>query len=92
MSKHRDRKDRRKEYHRMLSAELNTSDRSFRSRVIRVLDRDGLDTAPDGRPIKADLWRFRDSQRHDHATCLAVGELINRATDSCRVSNRAGRY
>jgi len=92
MSKHRARKDRRTAYHQMLNSEVNTSDRSFRKRVICIMDRDGLDTAPDGRPIKAGLWAYRASQRHDPARYLAVGELIMQATDSCRVRNRVGRY
>lgn len=81
--KHHARRCRRENYHGMLDAELE-AEHVFQRRVIRAIDRGGLDIAPDGRPIKADYWRYMQDRDGDPGqaaqACLyhverAVGSL-----------------
>ena len=87
MSKHKQRRERRAEYHRMLDAELD-QEKPFVNRVLNTMNRDGLDTAPDGRPIKADFWRYIRSRMQSAIHTARAGLcLMERAINSIRVSN-----
>jgi hypothetical protein len=87
MSKHKQRRARRAEYYRMLDAELD-QEQPFVNRVLGTLNRDGIDTGPDGRPIKADFWRYMKSRRQTAVQTARAGLcLMERAINSIRVSN-----
>lgn len=86
MGKHRQRRERRERYHEMLDAELN-QEKPFVNRVLGTLNRGGQDFGPDGRPIKADFWRYIESRRKQKTihTSLAALSLIERAINTVRV-------
>ena len=72
-SKHKRRKDRRELYYTMIDDAL-PRERSFAGRIVDTVNRDGLDIAHDGRPIKS-FWRHylktRDFGRNTNArACL----------------------
>ncbi|MDA1275502.1 MAG: hypothetical protein O2960_15895 [Verrucomicrobia bacterium] len=79
MSKHKRRKERQAEYREMLRAAMD-DEPGFRRRIFRTLDHGGLDTAPDGRPIKADFFgAIRDWEKKDPHTsraCLSLVEQV----------------
>ena len=85
MSKNARRKARRAAYYEMLDKELDVNDRSFRVRVIRTMDHGGMDVAPDGRPIPADFWRYRDSRRQDPNRVRAIEYSVAGAVRSIQV-------
>lgn len=88
MSKHSERRARRGAYHSMLDAELDM-ERPFVDRVIRTLNDEGVDVAPDGNPIRADFWRYIASrQKTDVNTARAGLSLVERAINSVRVRCR----
>ena len=85
MSKHKQRRERREEYHRMLDAEL-AQEKIFINRVVRTLNDDGRDYAPDGQPIKSDFWRYMASRRLSAVqNSRAALSLVERAVNSIRV-------
>ena len=88
MSKHKDRRQRRERYHQMLDAELGSdgAERQFVNRVLSTMDHDGVDFAPDGRPIKADFWRYVASREGFNVhTALAGEHLIERSISMIQV-------
>lgn len=88
MSKHKQRRERREQYHRMLDTELS-QEGNFVKRVVGTLNRDGLDFAHDGQLIKADFWRYIDSRRRSAVQNARAGQaLVERAVNSIRVSPR----
>lgn len=85
MSKHKRRRERRERYYRMLDGALASdgpAERRFVGRVHGTLNREGLDIAHDGRPIKADLRRYvRSRRRSDVHAADACERLMERAVD-----------
>jgi hypothetical protein len=85
MSKHSQRRARRAEYHSMLDVELD-QERPFVRRVLRTLDSSGEDIAPDGRPIRADFWRYIESRRKAEIHTARAGLcLVEKAISLIRV-------
>ena len=85
MSKHRDRKERREAYHRMLDAELD-QERPFVVRAVGTMNRDGMDFGADGRPIRSDFWRYiRSREAQARQAARAALFLVEKAVNSVRV-------
>ena len=91
LSKNKRRRLRREEYFRNLEGSLEEEGR-FVGRVIAAMDHQGLDIAPDGRPIKAAFWAFikrreaeakrarqEPERRKLAASSLACLDLVQRA-------------
>lgn len=84
LSKHKRRRARREAYFQMIDAET-AHERHFMGRVVHTLNTDGIDTAPDGRPIKANWWAYIDSRdKRDRNAALACHYLVDRAITSIR--------
>ncbi len=85
MSKNSERKARRAAYHDMLDAEL-AQEQQFIGRVVRAMNRNGSDIGPDGRPIRADYWRYIASRQKTDINAARAGlDLVERAVNSVRV-------
>lgn len=85
MSKHKQRRERRAKYREMLHAELD-DERSFIRRVIRTINRDGFDVAPDGRPIKADFFSaIQEWEKTDQQSSKACLSLVENAVHQIQV-------
>lgn len=79
MCKHQKRRVRREQYYRMLDQQL-AEERAFVKRVVYTMDHNGYDRAHDGRPIKANFFRYlQDRQRKDRPASLACLDLLERA-------------
>jgi hypothetical protein len=88
MAKHKDRRERRAQYHRTLDAAVE-DEQHFRSRVIHSLEHNGLDIAQDGRPIRADFWRYIESRlAAAPQNALAAVSLVERAVHSVQPNKR----
>jgi len=84
--KHRTRKNRRKDYERMLDLEL-PDETAFRRRIRRSIDRDGMDIAHDGRPIRARLWRYmQERERTDELSARACLHHVEKVIRSMQPS------
>ncbi len=99
LSKNKRRRLRRENYYCSLDASLEDEGRFVR-RVIATLDHQGLDIAPDGRPIKANFWGFirqrmeasersrnEQTQRDLANSSLACLDLVERAVNTLTVQN-----
>lgn len=85
MSKHKHRRERRAKYNQMLRAELD-HERHFTRRVIETINRDGLDVAPDGRPIKADFFgAIQEWEKTDQQSSRACLSLVEKAVHQVQV-------
>ncbi|HEV2842603.1 MAG TPA: hypothetical protein VGW39_14870 [Chthoniobacterales bacterium] len=79
MTKHKQRRERRAKYFAMLDGML-ANEPAFVQRVIDTLDYQGLDYAPDGKPIRADFYRYmKDRAKTDGTATLAVLDFLERA-------------
>jgi hypothetical protein len=81
-SKHKRRKDRREKYYEMIDRSL-PEERHFAGRIIDTVNRDGMDIALDGRPIKS-YWRHymktrRKYQKVNTLACLYLLDKTYRA-------------
>lgn len=86
MSKHKARRERRERYFDYLKVELSDPKR-FKQRVISTIDQGGMDTAPDGRPIKANFWGFIKAQeKADQPTSLACLDLMEQSVKQISVT------
>jgi len=97
LSKNKRRRLRREDYFRSLEGSLEEEGR-FVGRVISTMDHQGLDIAPDGRPIKAGFWAFiqrreaeakrarkEPERRKLTASSLACLDLVERAMQAVAV-------
>ena len=84
LSKHAKRRLRRSKYAQMIDAELS-QERHFVGRIIDTINRKGIDIGPDGKPIKADWWKYMSSRNTQNRNAsLACLYLMNRAITSLR--------
>ena len=85
MSKHQQRRERRAKYRDRLRTELD-DERAIVRRVIRSLNHDGLDIAPDGQPIKADFFgAIREWEKTDRQSSRACLSLVEKAVHQVQV-------
>lgn len=61
MSKHAKKRARLQAYFKMLDDEIETP--RFKERIIRSLNNNGWDLGFDGKPIRANFWRYIRSRR-----------------------------
>jgi hypothetical protein len=85
MSKHKQRRERRSKYRERLRTEL-ADERAIIRRVIRSMNHNGLDVAPDGRPIKADFFgAIREWEKTDQQSSRACLSLVEKAVRQVQV-------
>jgi len=85
MSKHKQRRERRAAYWMALFSELS-DEWPIIHRVIRSLNCNGFDIAPDGRPIKADFYAaIKSWEKSDEPSSKACLDLVQRAVRQLQV-------